>query len=69
MLRDDDYFSLFWKEVLNESKQLDIDEPVLGRKRKATDEYKMVIAPLYLFIYLFIYLNLVLSACVWLLLL
>ena len=35
-LRDDDYFLLFWKEILTESKQLDIDEPVLGRKRKAS---------------------------------
>ena len=26
-LRDDDYFLLFWKEVLTESRQLDIDEP------------------------------------------
>ena len=35
-LRDDDYFLLFWKEVLTESRQLDIDEPALGRKRKAS---------------------------------
>ena len=34
-LRDDDYFLLFWKEVLTESRQLEIDEPALGRKRKA----------------------------------
>ena len=34
-LRDDDYFFLLWKEVLNESRQLDIDEPALGRKWKA----------------------------------
>ena len=27
---------LFWKEVLTESRQLDIDEPALGRKRKAS---------------------------------
>ena len=27
---------LFWTEVLTELKQLDIDEPVLGRKRKAS---------------------------------
>ena len=33
-LRDDDYFSLFWKELLTKSKQLDIDEPILGRKKK-----------------------------------
>ena len=26
-LQDDDYFLLFWKEVLTESRQLDIDEP------------------------------------------
>ena len=35
-LRDDDYFSLFWKEVLTELRQSDIDEPALGRKRKAS---------------------------------
>ena len=35
-LRDDDYFLLFWKEVLTELRQLDIDEPALGRKRKAS---------------------------------
>ena len=34
-LLDDDYFSLFSKEVLTGSKHLDIDEPALGRKRKA----------------------------------
>ena len=34
-LRDDRYFLLFWKEVLSEWKQLDIDELVLGKKRKA----------------------------------
>ena len=33
-LRNDDYFLLFWKEVLTKSWQLDIDEPALGRKRK-----------------------------------
>ena len=27
---------LFWKEVLTESKQLDIDDPALGRKRRAS---------------------------------
>ena len=31
-----DYFLLFWKEILTESKQLDINEPVLGRKRKVS---------------------------------
>ena len=35
-LRDDDYSWLFWKEILTESKQLDIDAPALGRKRKAS---------------------------------
>ena len=35
-LRDDDYFLLFWKEVLTESRQLYIDQPALGRKRKAS---------------------------------
>ena len=35
-LRDNGYFLVFWKDVLNESKQLDIDEPTLGRKRKAS---------------------------------
>ena len=35
-LRDDDYFLLFLKEVLTELRQLDIDEPALGRKRKAS---------------------------------
>ena len=35
-LRDDYYFLLFLKEVLTESRQLDIDEPALGRKRKAS---------------------------------
>ena len=35
-LRDDDYFLLFWKEILTESKQLDIDAPALERKRKAS---------------------------------
>ena len=35
-LQDDDYFLLFWKEVSTESRQLDIDEPALGRKRKAS---------------------------------
>ena len=35
-LRDDDYFLLFWKEVLTESRQLDIDEPALRRKREAS---------------------------------
>ena len=34
-LGGDDYFLLFWKEVLTESKQLDTDKPALGRKRKA----------------------------------
>ena len=34
-LRDDDYFLLFWKEVLTESRQLDIDEPALGRKKES----------------------------------
>ena len=34
-LRDDRYFLLFWEEVLSEWKQLDIDELVLGKKRKA----------------------------------
>ena len=36
-LRDDDYFLLFWKELLTKSKQLDIDEPILGRKKKASE--------------------------------
>ena len=31
-----DYFLLFWKEILTESKQLDINELVLGRKRKVS---------------------------------
>ena len=31
-----DYFLLFWKEILTELKQLDINEPVLGRKRKVS---------------------------------
>ena len=35
-LRDNDYFLLFWKEVLTESKQSDVDERDLGRKRKAS---------------------------------
>ena len=35
-LRDNDYFLLFWKEVLTESRQLDIDEPALRRKREAS---------------------------------
>ena len=35
-LRNDDDFLLFLKEVLTESKQLDIDELALGRKRKVT---------------------------------
>ena len=35
-LREDNYFLLFWQEVLTESKQLDIDKPTLGRKRKAS---------------------------------
>ena len=35
-LRDDDYFLLFWKEVLTESRQLGIDESALGRKKKAS---------------------------------
>ena len=35
-LRDDHYFLLYWKEVLTESKELDIDEPAFGRKRKAS---------------------------------
>ena len=35
-LRDDDYSLLFWKEILTESKQLDIDAPALERKRKAS---------------------------------
>ena len=35
-LRDDDCLLLLWKEVLIESKQLDIDEPALGSKRKAS---------------------------------
>ena len=30
-----DYFLLFCKEVLTESRQLDINEPALARKRKA----------------------------------
>ena len=34
-LQNRDYFLLFWKEVLTESKQLNIDEPALGRKRNA----------------------------------
>ena len=34
-LLDADYLSLFSKEVLTGSKHLDIDEPALGRKRKA----------------------------------
>ena len=34
-LRDDDYFLLFWREGLTESRQSDIDES-LGRKRKAS---------------------------------
>ena len=37
-LRDDDYFLLFWKEILTESKQLYIDEPALGRKPKAPQQ-------------------------------
>ena len=44
-LRDDEYFLLFWKEVLTKSRQLDIDEPSLGRKRKASrrieDDYSL----------------------------
>ena len=35
-LRDEDLFWLFWNKVLTESKQLDIDEPALERKRKAS---------------------------------
>ena len=35
-LRDGDFFLLFWNKVLTESKQLDIDEPALERKRKAS---------------------------------
>ena len=35
-LRANDYFLLFWKEILTKSKQLDINEPVLGRKRKVS---------------------------------
>ena len=35
-LRDDDDFLLFLKEVLTESKQLDIDDLALGRKMKVT---------------------------------
>ena len=27
---------LFWKDVVTESRQLDIDEPALARKRKAS---------------------------------
>ena len=34
-LRDDRYFLLFWKEVLSEWKQLDIDELVLGKKKES----------------------------------
>ena len=37
-LWDDDYFLLFWKEILTESKQLYIDEPALGRKPKAPQQ-------------------------------
>ena len=32
-LQDDDYFLVFWKEVLTELRQLDIDKPALGRKK------------------------------------
>ena len=35
-LQAHDYFLLFWKEILTESKQLDINEPVLKRKRKVS---------------------------------
>ena len=35
-LRDDNSFLVFWKDVLTESKQSDIDEPALGRNRKAS---------------------------------
>ena len=35
-LRHDDYFLLYWKDVLTESRQLDIDELALERKRKAS---------------------------------
>ena len=35
-LGGDDYFLLFWKDVLTQFRQLDIDEPPLGRKRKAS---------------------------------
>ena len=35
-LRDDYYFLLSLKEVSNESKQLGIDEPALGQKKKAS---------------------------------
>ena len=35
-LRNDDYFLLFWKEVLTELRQLDINESALGRKRKTS---------------------------------
>ena len=45
-LRDDDYFLLFWKEILTEPKQLDIDEPILGGKRKASRRTKIDIVAL-----------------------
>ena len=35
-LRNDDYFLLFWKELLTELRQLDINESALGRKRKTS---------------------------------
>ena len=37
-LWEGDYFLLFWKEVLTESKQLDTDDPILGIKGKRPDE-------------------------------
>ena len=47
-LRDHEYFLLLWKEVLTESNQLNIDEPTLGRKRKASRQIENVIVALQL---------------------
>ena len=47
-LRDHDYFLLLWKEVLTESNQLNVDEPTLGRKRKASRQIENVIVALQL---------------------
>ena len=47
-LRDHDYFLLLWKEVLTEPNQLNIDEPTLGRKRKASRQIENVIVALQL---------------------